>query len=391
MATMSTTTTMGSTSLSSGSSLFNPTRLSVARRRRGYTKTQLAREANLSVRSITAYEAGQTQPEKETVEQLAARLNFPVSFFYADDLAEISSAAVSFRALSKLTASKQHQAETAAVLALGVHDWISARFRLPVPNLPKHLEGEDPERAAEIVRAEWSLGERPVPHMVRLLEAHGVRVFSLAEEYAEVDAFSFWHDGFPYVFLNTKKSSERSRMDAAHELAHLVLHHRDDVPRGRQVEREANEFASAFLMPRAGIVPDAPRFPSVDELVRLKKRWRVSVAALAYRLHAIGVVSDWHYRSLCVDISRRGFRSKEPDEIRRETSAVLEKVLSAMRDERVGIGVIARDLHLPLSDLSALMFGLAIVPFEGEGQGGGRSAERALVLHEGGRSEDETP
>ena len=377
-------TTTVSTSLSSASSLFNPSRLSVARRRRGYTKTQLARQANLSVRSITAYEAGQTEPEEETLVQLADCLSFPVSFFCAEDLAELPSDTVSFRSLSKLTASKQHQAETAAVLALAVHEWISARFRLPSADLPRHLDGESPEHAAEIVRLEWGQGEKPVPHMVRLLEAHGVRVFSLAEEYAEVDAFSFWHDGVPFVFLNTKKSAERSRMDAAHELGHLVLHRGDEVPRGRQVEKEANDFASAFLMPRSGIVPEAPRFPSLDELVRVKKRWRISVAALAYRLHALELVSDWHYRSLCMDISRHGYRSSEPDEMRRETSAILEKVLAALRDEGAGISVIARDLHLPMSELSALMFGLAIVPLQGNGEGGGPRRDRALVLHHGG-------
>ena len=34
-----------------------------------------------------------------------------------------------------------------------------------------------------------------------------------------MDAYSFWRRGVPYVFLNTMKSAERSRMDAAHELA----------------------------------------------------------------------------------------------------------------------------------------------------------------------------
>src|SRR5438094_162699 len=82
---------------------------------------------------------------------------------------------------------------------------------------------------------------------------------ALAIDAKEVDAFSMWHGETPFVFLNTKKSCERSRFDAAHELGHLVLH-RHGVPQGQQAEAEANAFASAFLMPRASVLAMAPRF-----------------------------------------------------------------------------------------------------------------------------------
>ncbi|WP_261371520.1 ImmA/IrrE family metallo-endopeptidase [Yersinia frederiksenii] len=62
--------------------------------------------------------------------------------------------------------------------------------------------------------------------MVHLIEPKGVKVFSLAENCVEVDAFSFWTNGKLFVLLNTMKTPERSRFDAAHELRHLVLHQR---------------------------------------------------------------------------------------------------------------------------------------------------------------------
>ncbi|MEK2654790.1 ImmA/IrrE family metallo-endopeptidase [Pseudomonas aeruginosa] len=47
----------------------------------------------------------------------------------------------------------------------------------------------------------------------------------MAEETSQVNAFSCWRRGVtPFVFLNTQKSAEASRFDAAHELGHLVLH-----------------------------------------------------------------------------------------------------------------------------------------------------------------------
>lgn len=349
------------------------------------TKTQLARNVGLSVRSVTGYESGTTTPDAENALRLAGTLGFPESFFYCDDLPEVPAEAVSFRALSRLTAGKRDQAQTAATLALDVHEWIAARFRLPHLDLPTQLDCEDAECAAEVVRMEWGLGEKPIPHMVRLLEAHGVRVFSLAEEYAEVDAFSFWHNNIPFVFLNTMKSPERSRMDAAHELGHVILHRREEVPRGREIEKEAKDFASALLMPRAGILPHGSHFPTVDDLIRRKRVWKVSVAALAYRLHALEAITDWHYRSLYMDISRRGFRSTEPAGMtQRETSMLIEKVLASLRQDGDGIATIARDLHLPVTELSALMFGPVPLAGVGATSGGVATGERrTFVVHHG--------
>ena len=54
--------------------------------------------------------------------------------------------------------------------------------------------------------------------MLHVLEAKGVRVFSLAENTRNVDAFSSWREERPFVFLNMQKTAERSRFDAAHEL-----------------------------------------------------------------------------------------------------------------------------------------------------------------------------
>jgi Zn-dependent peptidase ImmA (M78 family) len=75
-----------------------------------------------------------------------------------------------------------------------------------------------------MVRARWGLGQATIPNMIHLLEAHGVRVFSLASECAAVGTFSTHRGGCPLVLLNVGKSGERIRFDSAHELGHLVLH-----------------------------------------------------------------------------------------------------------------------------------------------------------------------
>lgn len=280
---------------------------------------------------LTTYENGDYEPRASTIAKLSDVLRFPANFFYGETLDEPPLDGSSFRALSNLTARQRDQALGAGALALALSDWIEEHLRLPEPSIPQ-LDGVDPETAAAAVRSEWALGERPIRNIIHLLEAHGVRVFSLAEENQTVDAFSFWRGHLPYVFLNTMKSAERSRMDGAHELGHLVLHSKGGA-RGRNAEQEAELFGSTFLMPRGSVLAEAPRGARLDQIIRYKRRWGVSTVGLTYRMHKLGLLSDWQYRALFVEIGKKGYRTSEPDGIQRETSQVLGKVLNALRDE----------------------------------------------------------
>ena len=175
-----------------------------------------------------------------------------------------------------------------------------------------------------------------------------------------------WHEDRPFIFLNTNKSAEHSRFDAAHELGHLVLH-RHGVPQGQNAEREANAFASALLMPRASVLANVRRsLITVDHLIILKKSWTVSVAALAYRLHNLGILTEWHYRTLFIEISSRGYRKREPDEAQRETSQVFAKVFASLRNENVSKRDIAAELCVSNDEIEQLVFGLALTGLTGQ-------------------------
>lgn len=271
----------------------------MARERRGLDKTSLARVAGIDIRSVTGFEAGEFSPSDQRLAKLAAVLGFPIEFFFGPDLDVPSRQAASFRAMTRMSAPLRNMALSQAALGIAFNKWLEERFTLPTPQIPDLRHASDPETAARTLREEWGLGELPIRNMIHLLEARGVRVFSLSIEAREVDAFSWWGGETPYIFLNTYKTPEHSRFDAAHELGHLVLH-KHAGPLVRQAEREANAFASAFLMPRGSVIARAPKLVSYDALVRLKKVWRVSVAALNYRLRALDLTSEWHNRSLCV-------------------------------------------------------------------------------------------
>lgn len=360
---------------------FSPSRLTLARRRRGYTKVKLARLLSVEARSITAYEAGEFRPENDRLADIAKLLRFPVSFFFGVELDRPTPDTASFRAMSRMTAAIRDSALGSGAIALMLNKWIDARFELPRAELPDLSRESSPEVAAESLRQMWGLGELPIKNMVHLLESKGIRVYTLAIDASEVDAFSMWHDDTPFVFLNTKKSCEHSRFDAAHELGHLVMHCHG-APVGQATEREANAFASAFLMPRGSVLGKAPRFATIDALVKLKKFWTVSVSALTYRLHTLGVLSDWHYRSLFIELASRGYRTKEPNEAPREISQVLAKVFAALRDEGVTRQDIAEELDVFVEEIDYLVFGLALTSLSGMGRATTRSERPNLRVVE---------
>jgi Zn-dependent peptidase ImmA (M78 family)/DNA-binding XRE family transcriptional regulator len=345
---------------------FNPSRLTFARERRGFTKTQLAEKLGVDLRSITGYESGEFNPDEISLQKLGRVLRFPKSFFFGDDLEKPLPDTASFRSMSKMTAAQRNIALGQGAIALLLNEWIEKWFELPVAQLPDLRDESTPEAAAESLRQIWGLGVLPVKNMIHLLESKGVRVFSLAIDAREVDAFSLWRGQTPFILLNTQKSSEHSRFDAAHELAHLVLH-RHGEPQGQEAEKEAHEFAAAFLMPRTSVLAQPLRFATVDHLVKLKKYWTVSVAALAYRLHRLQFLTDWHYRTLCIQIAKRGYRTREPEEAARESSQVLAKVFAAMRKEGIGKSQIAEALNVYAEDIDELVFGLALTGLSSKG------------------------
>lgn len=341
--------------------MFNPKRLAIARMRRQLTKKDLADRAQITPLTLTRLERGKTtDPEEETVTALAKALDYPVEFFFLDDCEELSSEAVSFRSLSSLTARQRDAALAAGSIAFDLAEWVDKRFNLPRPELID-LRDEDPVTAAGVLRGHWGIGTKPIPDMLRLLEAKGIRVFSLSESNKNVDAYSCWRDKTPYVFLNTFKSAERSRFDAAHELGHLVLH-MHGASGNRDVEREADQFASAFLIPRADLISHLPRVQSLSQLMAAKTRWGVSVAALARSTFDAGLVSDWNYRELCKQMSVMGYRSKEPQSMPRERSTLWQKVFESLWKDKLTKDHIAKALCIPSDEIEAIVGGLLSDP-----------------------------
>lgn len=344
-----------------------PSRLLLARKRKGLSLAALSRLSGVSTRSLTNYEGGHAQPSAESLMALSEVLDVPPSFLSASEIDEIEPAAASFRALSKMSAPKRDAATSAGRLGIELNRWIEDRFRLPAPNVPRlEREGQGPDAAAGVVREHWQLGELPIANMIHMLEAQGVRVFTLPEHLSDVDAFSLWWDGTPFMFLNPRKGGERGRFDAAHELGHLSMHADRDLPGGREREIEANRFAAAFLMPEAAVRAAGLEHATVERILAGKRKWNVAAMALTHRLHELGLLTDWEYQARCKQLAQRGYRSFERGGIPRESSQLLDKVFRALRDQGSTFADMANGVHLSADELNTYVFGLVLTMVPGE-------------------------
>lgn len=349
---------------------FNGDRLVLARKRRGVAKVDLARTVDVGVRTLSNYESGHTSPSPEMVAKLASALQVRHRFFAAASVELPTADAASFRALARMTKQTQDVALAAAAMGVQLHQWLTEEFELPRPDVPV-IPSNQPELVADALRASWQIGEGPAPNMVHLLESRGVRVLALPREAVDADGLSFWHNGLPFVLLNTSKSGERSRFDAAHELGHLAMHQHES-PVGREAEHQANAFASSFLLPESAIRQRVGSRPiSLPLIFAIKHEFAVSAMAVVYRLQRLGLTTEWTARSLFQQLSAKGYRSSEPDGIPREGSQLLVKAMKSLVDSGIGYSEVADRLGYVEADLFSMLDGLAPIPSRG---GGGAAA-----------------
>lgn len=293
--------------------LFDGQRLAQARQFSGLLKRDLAERVHVTPAAIGQFENAMSKPSLATLGKLALALGVPVGFFAANrPRAEIREDQVHFRSLRSTSRRNRAKARVQVELLSEILGLIERRVRLPGVDLPALPSDLSPEEAAMQVRVAWELGDGPIANVVGLLERKGVIVSRLPAATDEVDAFSCRIGARPFIVLATNKdAADRARFDAAHELAHLLLHE-DAQPGDIEVERAAHRFAAEFLAPATSIGRELPRRVDWPKFAELKVRWGVSIAMLLRRARDLNFISDAAYRRAMMEMSRRGWRKVEP-------------------------------------------------------------------------------
>ncbi|TYC18533.1 ImmA/IrrE family metallo-endopeptidase [Actinomadura syzygii] len=341
--------------------LFDCERLTLARRLRGLRKNQLAEAVGTTPKAIGRYEAGVQRPDEPTVRRLAITLGVPVTFFGAGR-SPVSLDGAHFRSLRSTSQIERDQALAYGRIATDVVAALEELVDLPEVELPEYvvppdeIAGSGPVEAARLTRKALVAEPGPVPHVVRLLEAHGVVVLVLPDAAERVDAFSVGVHPRPMVFFNPAKGDYwRNRFDGAHELGHLVMH-ADAEPGEKIVEDQAHRFAAEFLMPADEIGDELPAQADWERLAELKAAWGVSMAALLYRARTLGVMTETAYRTAMSALSSRGWRRQEPGPARPlEQPTMLTRALEIVATAGTDRDRVAALAHVTRADLDLLV------------------------------------
>ena len=217
------------------------------------------------------------------------------------------------------------------------------------------------------------------------MEAHGLTVVNVDFQSDRIDARSGYTEinGHKYYVVLTDMASSnfyREQFTLAHELGHYVLHGDKFEPQDlsteeyRTIEKEANLFASAFLLPNGTFSADIKNIKrdNLLDYLPLKTKWNVSVAAMIMRARALGLVDSAQYEKLQKAISYRGWRKEEElDELKatpphlmhdafrlmEEHTSLKPSTLASVIDNNYGYNypneVLATVLGLPLKEFSS--------------------------------------
>ncbi len=305
---------------------FVPERLVEAREARGIpTQLALASLIEKPRSTISRWENGEATPEPEALDVLARQLNVRRSYFLRPVPAH-GSGAYFYRARKSVEKIVQAAERARLNWAADISIVMQHYYEFPTFNLPHDiadinyntLRNEDIEAIAEDLRAFWQLGDGPISSVISVLESRGFIVARDEVGSARLDGVCHWSeaDGRPYILLATDKQSFfRTQMDAAHEMAHAILHRRVTQQGFERdfdlIEEQAFRLASAFLMP-AKTFPLEAKYPTLSGLLSIKERWRTSVKAMIKRCHDLKLITDAGATQLYKHYSAKGWSKAEP-------------------------------------------------------------------------------
>jgi Zn-dependent peptidase ImmA (M78 family) len=289
----------------------------------GYSLDELGKVINVTRQNIHKMEAGQ-EPTQDQLPKLCKIFNVSENYFYAERNSPVVEEQCHFRSLRSRTKTLTNTVMARAELLDSIIKEVEGHFDLPSFEVPDITDlditdFDNIEEASNRLRTHWHLGNGPVDDITIVIENSGVIVATVDGVDEKVDAFSMPRKR-PVIIRNSSKESPcRYRFDLAHELGHLVMH--DGIVTGcKETEKQANAFASAFLMPLVTFINAARKYPITKgvrslnwaSLYQLKLYFKVSLKALLYRAKYLGLINDDQMRSGYIYLNKKGYSKIEP-------------------------------------------------------------------------------
>ncbi len=291
---------------------------------------------------VSEFERGKTVPDTSVLLALSRFFDVPLVWLSHEPNLEMEW--LGYRKRKALPAKTREAIESyardVAELHLKLRELLSLETEVNFPERINVTSFDDAENAAGALRSEWELGDEPIPSLTQMAEANGVIVIEWDRPTARFDGLSGWcGDNIPVIVTKADVDLDRKRFNLAHELGHLIMNVPDDMP-DEQVERLANRFAGALLVPQDAARRElGQRRTSVSfaEFGVLKRRYGLSMQGWMYRARDLAIVTPALAHLFWLEVSRRGWRKSEPYPIScdEELTQLDEMILQASKTELV--------------------------------------------------------
>ena len=190
---------------------------------------------------------------------------------------------------------------------------------------------DDAETAAENFRKDFKLSiNQPISDLINILENLGIiiiQIDNLGQKFSDFDGLSEIVNNIAVIALLKDEDGARQRFTIAHELGHLVLSIKN---KELNEEKLCNKFAGALLMPKEAVIKEfgISRFNiSFFELIAFKREYKVSMAAIVYRLKELNIITEYLFRKINISFSSKGIKKNEPYPIEPEESYQFNKLV----------------------------------------------------------------
>ena len=343
-------------------------RLRLARKRTGLSMRALAERVtpSVSAQAISKYEADRMMPSSAVLVGLSKVLGVSLDFLVGSETEALKS--VEWRKNATATAQDRAQAEAVVIERLENYFAIEEILDLRPPQdsfadlkVDWITSADDIDEKAYEVRRKWNLGMDPIPSMNALLENKGIKVIEadLPERISGLACHVERTNNriVEVVVVPGQTSVERKRFNLAHEFAHRIIGATDTSIAMK--ESVTNRFAGAFLIPSEHLEEEAGgRLQGMTwkEVMRLKRTYGVSAAAMLVRLGQVGILSQSVVR-YAFRTYAHSWRREEPEPLRPgEGFAAFERprrfeqlVWRALGEELISPLRAANMLNLPLN------------------------------------------
>ena len=309
---------------------YNPDRIRLARESEGYSQNQLAGHLKgVSQSKLNKIENRLALATDEIIEEIASFLGYPISFFkvqsgmtpYIKEYYYRRNLGINIKPKLAFEAQMTIIAENIDTL----FDAIDMKVKLQYIDL--EAEEISPKRVVEKIRSFFGIDSGPIRNVIETIQRMGVIINYFIPPFSiRIDGVSFiTKKGIPVILINKNISNSRKVFTLCHELGHLIMHYKYMVSDKRDVEDEANIFASEFLMPEQQIKNQLYNL-TFQKLFSLKAYWKVSIKALITRSRMLSCITKDQQSRWMMRYNANHWAQEEPYEFDMQEPTLLNRV-----------------------------------------------------------------